>query len=126
MSYVQFHQFSSAAINAINNLKYAPDASCAYEVMSGGLFWTDEITDDILLEDDNYTFRYIFAYRASLILEKENKDLRPIWEQMAIQFPNWPGLREERCSPKLKNLLLARKGASMKELKDLLRNCGSK
>jgi hypothetical protein len=126
MGEVQFQEFSITARNAINNLKYDPDASCMYEVMSGGLFWTDEITDDILLEDDNYIFRYIFAYRASLILEKEKRDFWPIWEQMAIRFPNWPGLREERRSPKLKDLLRERKGASMKELKDLLRNCGSK
>lgn len=123
MSQLQFQQFSTTVINAIKNLKYDPDASCCYEVMSGGLLWTDEITNDILLADDNYTFRYLFAYRASLILGKENKNLRPVWEQMAIQFPNWPGLRVERRSPKLKELLLARKRASMKEFKNLLRNC---
>lgn len=121
----QFQQFSNEVIKEINNLEYDPNAYCYYEVMSGGLFWTDEITDYIinLLEHDNYTFRSLFAYRASLILEKEVRSLRPVWEQMAIQFPNWPGLRAERRSPNLKKLLLTKRRASMKELIDVLRNC---
>lgn len=119
---IKFQELSPYTIKAIQNLTYDPNASCKYELFSGGLYWSDEMTHDIvfsLIDDNNYLFRYLIAYRASLMTSSERKELHTIWETMQTLFPNWPGFRPERCSTKLKDALLLCRKKSDDEINEI-------
>lgn len=117
-------EISEKIIEKIRKLRYDPTASCSYEVMSGGLIWADEITNDIQLEIMKHslsgTFRCLFAYRASLIKGQEICELRPIWEKMINLFPNWPFFKEERKNKKLISILSEETNKTAKELSVLV------
>jgi len=118
MEQIRFKEFASDIIKEIKKLTYDPNASCCYEMMSGGLVWSDEINKNLmekLLRDDNSNFTFLFGYRTSVIREKESEGFRLIYETMTKHFPDWPGLRKERWNPKLKALLVEKERAVRKK-----------
>jgi hypothetical protein len=102
--------FPEAAIAILRRTQWNPRAACAYEGMSGGLVWGDEFPLDAIsacVSVDNWAFRYVLGYRASLIRGTPREELRPPWDQLAQQCPQWPGFRPERRSSELRKLLEA-------------------
>jgi hypothetical protein len=88
----------------IKNLHFDPEAKISYELLSGGLTWSDELADLKKVElghQDNFVMHALWAYRTSLIKEKPRYELKEIWEQVKKNYPNWPGFQKERISPKL-------------------------
>jgi hypothetical protein len=45
------------------------------------------------------------GYRASLIRGSPREELRPPWDQLFQECPEWPGFRPERRDPSLANEL---------------------
>jgi hypothetical protein len=79
--------------------------------MSGGLVWPDEFprtgSPEWELVRPQWVYRYLIAYRRALTLGEERAAFRPVWEQVAQQAPNWPGLRAERCGERAARRLRA-------------------
>ena len=96
--------FPDAAIELLRETIFSPDATRTYEFMSGGFVCSDEGRGDagwICIEVDNWAYRHVIAYRASLIRSEPREDLRGPWDQLQSAFPDWPGFRPDRCDPNL-------------------------
>jgi hypothetical protein len=106
--------FPANAIAAMRETKWNPSARMAYEGFSGGLMWDDEFPDEAIeacVNVDNWAYRSVIAYRASLVRGLPREDLRQWWDQLARECPNWPGFRSERRSPDLLAILEAKEKA---------------
>jgi len=83
----------------LNQLQKDPNARVHYELMSGGLVWSDELPPwDELEPGDSNCLRGIWRFRSSLILGIPEEKHRRRWEQGQKLFPNWPGFLPERQS----------------------------
>ena len=117
--------FSAGALHLLDRQSFDPAAKPSYDVLSDGLIWADEFPKR------HWTWRalnrgglnrFLIAYRAQhtrgeiegVITLGENRiNLRPIWEQVLLYAPSWPGLRSERCDNRARRrLTVLRKQAS--------------
>src|SRR5262249_5652437 len=67
-------------------------------------WWTDELVREIVplcMARNNWSFRYLMGYRASVVRGEPDERLRPVWDQVVRECPNWPGLRPERSHASL-------------------------
>jgi hypothetical protein len=67
--------------------------------MSGGFVWEDEFPEEALdacKRAGSWAFRWVIGYRASLVMGKPRDELRPAWDQLARECPEWPGFRPDR------------------------------
>lgn len=91
---------SIEALRVLDGMPFDPDARSHFDVMSGGLQWTDEFprvgSAEWPVVRRDWSYRFLIGYRASLTLGERRDELRPIWEQVVRGAPNWPGLRPER------------------------------
>jgi hypothetical protein len=115
--------FSSAALAVMNRQTADPAAVSSYDVMSGGLHWSDEF-DALTAQEKNtvlegWAFRYLLGYRASITLGEERAEFRPVWEQVSEHAPNWPGLRPERWGENARRRLLAAQRGRPRCVEDL-------
>lgn len=117
-------------VTSIQQLSVDPNARCQYELLSGGLVWSDEFTITILNELSDlseepiaHIFRYLWAYRSSLIEGQERQEFQPIWAEMQVIFPGWPGFRPERSSPDLKEQLIKERKLMEKRVRRMERLC---
>lgn len=78
----------------LNNLQYDANAETHYDLMAGGLFWSDEVPVPRL--DSELAFRYLLRFRTSVICGESLEPIRPYWDYAKDCFPNWPGFRPER------------------------------
>jgi hypothetical protein len=113
MSTAELPLFSATALAVLDRQAYDPQARAYYELMSGGLIWPDEFphfgTSEWVPLSSIALCRYLIAYRASITLGEERSAFRPVWEQVLLSAPRWPGLREERRGERAKRRLLAAK-----------------
>jgi hypothetical protein len=92
------------AIAVFRRAVWNPDARRFHEMMTGSFWWTDELVQEVAQlcsGRDNWSFRYLMGYRASVIRGKPDGRFRPVWDQVARECPDWPGLRPERSSVSL-------------------------
>ena len=111
-----------AALTILRQARWALDAERTFELMSGGFVWSDERLGDIAgicTEVDNWAFRFVIGYRASLIRGALRTELRGPWDQLRIACPDWPGFRPERADHSLKDALDAEDGEGIRELDHL-------
>lgn len=114
--------FPDAALSILREACWSPDAERTFEGMSGGFMWSAErLTDvaSICSKLDNWAFRYVIAYRASLIRRKPRSELIEPWEQLRIACPDWPGFRPERSDPALEEALDAESDESLRQIEHL-------
>jgi hypothetical protein len=97
----------------------------SYEIMSGALVWSDETNRRTPIEVV-WALRLIVAYRTSLMLNKPQEELKPVWDLGLSLFPNWVGFRPERRQPTPQLLRIYRRGdvSLRKCLRDLEREMG--
>jgi hypothetical protein len=92
--------FSADALAVLDRMPFDAAARGRFELMSGGLVWSDEFprfgSSEWELVSPQWVYRYLIAYRRSLTLGEERSAFRAVWEQVARHAPNWPGLRPER------------------------------
>ena len=93
-----------ARLNALS--EPLPSATVFYEVMSGGLVWSDEVIRDVPTPVI-WALRPLFAYRTSLILGTPQVKWSSYWNACFAMFPSWIGFRPERsvATPELLRVL---------------------
>ncbi|HEY1190830.1 MAG TPA: hypothetical protein VGE74_24580 [Gemmata sp.] len=105
--------FSPVALAVLNEQQYDPTAKGSYELLSGGLIWSNKFppsgSAEWQLIVPNYLHRYLIAARAAVTLSDGATGFRPIWEQVLRGAPNWPGLQPERHGEAARKRLLAAK-----------------
>ncbi len=92
------------AIVILRRAVWQSDAKRSYELMTGSFWWSDELVREVsrlCVGRKDWSYRYLMGYRASVIRGAPDEHLRPVWEQVARECPDWPGLRPERNSPAL-------------------------
>jgi hypothetical protein len=81
----------------LNELPEDPNARVSFEMMSGGLVWSDELPAwDQMEPGESHCLRAIWRFRSSLILGCPAEKYRPYWEEAQQLFPNWPGFHLQR------------------------------
>ena len=108
-------------VRQLQSLKYDPNATRVFELMSGGFCWSDErpdAYDDVVL---GYAFRFLLGYRASLIRATPNDTLRSVWDLVQARCPNWPGFRPERLDRELSTELDSENRRAMRRLLAMVR-----
>ena len=95
----------------------SPSATAFYEVMSGGLVWTDEKIQDVPTEVI-WALRPLWAYRSSVICGVPAEKWRPYWDICLSLFPHWIGFLPERMkpSPELLEILKSGREGLMRDL----------
>ena len=95
----------------------SPDATPFYEIMSGGIVWSDEKITDVPSEVV-WALRPLFAYRASLIVGAPEEKWRAYWAECQKLFPRWIGFRadRQRQAPELVVLLKKGEAAMLRDL----------
>lgn len=98
----------AAVAPLLNDLKASPDAAPLYDLMSGGLLWTDEFPDFRALRKIPGwgVVRLLFRFRTTLILGEPDAELRFCWEAGQALFPGWPAFDPGRCTPELRPIAL--------------------
>ena len=96
--------FPEAALTILRQARFDANASHHFEIMSGGFSWSDERlleVANVCMAEESWAFRILIGYRASLIREAPQEELRTPWGQLLRECPDWPGFRPERRSPEL-------------------------
>jgi len=68
-----------------------------WNVLAGGVYWTDEGLDDIHRDLSN-AFRFVLNYRTSLLIGKQTDYCKSEYYLAKKYFPNWIGFSENRNS----------------------------
>ena len=87
--------FTARDLAILQAAQFDPQATRMYEVFSGGFYWSDE---RLHLATENYAFRYVIGYRASISEGASREGLRAAWDQLLGECPDWPGFRPERSA----------------------------
>ena len=96
--------FPEEALAILRQAQWDANATHSYEVMSGGFAWSDERLSQsatACMAHGSWAFRFLMGYRASLIRGSPREELRPPWDQLLRECPEWPGFRPERRDPSL-------------------------
>jgi hypothetical protein len=96
-----------AIANALDQLVAQAGARVYFELMSGGLVWSDEYpppTESGPLFPQHH-LREIWNHRSSLIKGEPAERFRETWETALKLFPHWPGFLPERRDPKWRDFL---------------------
>lgn len=94
--------FPNEAIAVLRGAQFDPGATCGYELLSGGITWSDEQLADFVgacMAKGCGVFGYPLAYRTSLIEGKPRENLRFTWDELQLRCPEWIGFRAERVTP---------------------------
>jgi hypothetical protein len=81
----------------MDGLARDPNARLSYDLLSGGLIWSDEVPNEPI--GDMLMFRYLLKWRTDIILEKVHPDVWQYWSAAKSAFPKWPGFAPCRCTP---------------------------
>jgi hypothetical protein len=124
----------------LNQLPLVSDAEFYYDVLSGGLLWTDETPDLSGLPAGTFEgLRGVLWHRIALILggpvkgdgagSPEARDLFPnwslqtqandneaLWSEAERLFPNWPGFTLSRRSSELGERYIELKSRAMRQM----------
>jgi hypothetical protein len=103
--------FSAPALAILNAMPADPDATYAYEHLSGGFVWSDELPDirsaDWKIVRHDYIYRFLINLRRCITLGDASLESTPLWQQMVNDAPAWPGLLPERRTGNVAKRLLA-------------------
>ncbi|HYV36999.1 MAG TPA: hypothetical protein VE988_14935 [Gemmataceae bacterium] len=110
----------------LDKLIFDPQARMGYDMLAGGLYWSDEIPAWSFdgLEPGQYPpgfgqYRALLNYRSSLIYGEPREKFRELWEQALVLCPNWPGLLPSRRVPALADEYRKRADAAIRSWEEL-------
>jgi hypothetical protein len=104
----------------LNQLQEHLDARVSYELMSGGLVWSDELPPWEQLEPgESHCLRAIWRFRSSLILGCPVEKFRPHWEEAQRLFPKWPGFNPVRQDEQWRTYLVEAEEKSLRDWEEL-------
>lgn len=103
-----------AAVQAFRQAKWSAEAVPFIELISGTPMWTDEAWEEFTMahhhcQSDRY--QDPFLYRLFLIDGEKIEGVdyarcRESWDYLRARCPRWPGFREDRCTPAIKEQIL--------------------
>ncbi len=99
---------SARVLSILNTLPFDPHARSELTHLFDGLRWSDELPTDeanrrLVSFSDGVSHAHF--YRTCLTRGEERPEYRPLWNQLAIHAPNWPGMRPERRDESARRLL---------------------
>jgi hypothetical protein len=100
-----WEQFPAEVIDLLREVQWSSTAKRCFDGMAGGFFWDDELPMGAIqtsMRIDNWAFRVVIAFRASLIAGEPREECRAPWDQLHRECPEWPGFRPERQSAELR------------------------
>ncbi len=74
------------------------DAQLSHCIFSGGIYWSDEIPNDLSMSEIDL-MRFLIHFRTKKVLGRFNSEFSELWEEMKEIAPDWPGFIEERMQP---------------------------
>ncbi len=77
--------FPEQAIEVLRQARHDPNATMGYEMISGGIEWSDERSVDFHVACRGVGCQYaghVFAYRTSLLVGKPREELRFAWDEV--------------------------------------------
>lgn len=89
---------------ALHRLPVDSDATWAFDGMSGGFKYSDEVplsfvkSNDPLQDQVVTVLRLLWGYRVTLVRGEPRVDLQDHWHAVESLAPSWPGFLRERCS----------------------------
>ncbi|WP_038167222.1 hypothetical protein [Verrucomicrobium sp. BvORR106] len=103
-----------AAVQAFRQAKWNAEATPSIELVSGTPTWTDEAYEAFVIAHFHFRserYQDPFIYRLFLIdgIKIEGVDYdrcRESWDYLRVRCPRWPGFREDRCTPAIKEQIL--------------------
>jgi hypothetical protein len=102
---------SGKALEILNAMPLDPNATHAYEHLSGGMLWSDEFPDvgsrDWEAVSVGFLYRFLIAARRDITIGAASPRFQELWRLVETHSPNWPGLRPERRSEGMRKRLLA-------------------
>jgi hypothetical protein len=109
--------------SCLDSLEYDESALCSADLLSGGYKFSDEIPmvfemDQSHAQDVISLLRYLWAYRASIVINNPLSSLADCWNRTKQYAPNWPGFYDERCSSCMMSFVIHECGA--KSSKDFI------
>jgi hypothetical protein len=84
----------------LNVCKADPKAECFFELLSGGLIWTDERPSFEMDVEELGALRILWNYRTSLLVGKPRTEFQDVWDTAIALAPHWPGFLAERQRPR--------------------------
>jgi hypothetical protein len=105
----------------LDKVTFNPQARMGYDMLAGGLYWSDEIPawnfDE--LAGGQYPsgfgqFRALLNYRSSLILGQPRERFGELWESASLLCPKWPGFLPNRRDPALADECRQREEAGLR------------
>jgi hypothetical protein len=115
--------FTPELLDLLNVARFDPCAQRCYDGLSDSFHWTDEFPRGFIAEttrQDNWSFRGLLSYRASLTRGRPDARFQPTWYQVLRACPDWPGFRFERRAKQLADLLDTEHERFLAEFKALL------
>ena len=109
----------------LDKLAVDPRASMSYDLLAGGLVWSDEIPACDLAAAQEIPFpglgqfRALLNHRNSLILGESGKRFQDVWERALRLCPNWPGFISARQEPALAQEARSRSEAARRSFEEL-------
>ncbi len=104
----------------LNQLREDPNARVHYELMSGGLVWSDELPSwDQLETGESHCLRAVWRFRSSLIMGTPEEKHRASWERAQEVFPDWPGFLPQRRSAIWRETFMEQRTKLLAEWEDL-------
>jgi hypothetical protein len=91
-----YHDLSRIAAS-MEALKKKDDAKVFYDLLSGSLFWSDELPKTSPVSSD--CLRFVLKYRTGLIVGKPEPSFELFWQEAIRRFPNWIGFSVDRTTP---------------------------
>ena len=84
----------------LNVLRPENQPELKYDVLSGAVYWSDELPAKALDRPKEYwCLQEVLRYRTTLILNCPDKELESVWNTAKKFFPDWPGFKSNRCQP---------------------------
>ena len=118
------HEATSAPVDAaaayaiLQSCRYDDNATSDYDMLAGGLVWSDEQPPGNARVQASQLLRRALAYRASLSLGEPRADLEPQWNELKRHVPGWPGFRDDRIHGRAQRLLKVHKHKEARILRD--------
>src|SRR5438046_689514 len=110
----------------LDKLPVDPQARMGYELLAGGLYWSDEVPKWSFDERTPSQsppglrdFRALLNQRSAIILGESQERFQQVWEKAMALCPNWPGFLPNRRDPTLAAECRRRADAGYRSLEEL-------
>ena len=99
MSSPDFERGFRSIAARLNGLEPTADAQPFFDLLSGGIVWTDERPTFPTSAEELGAVRALWSYRTSLYMGTPREAFAGLWWLARSVAPRWPGFLPERLQP---------------------------